>query len=166
MVATCINAQSGEQTVRLKRSLQENQAKSRVGCAYGNRVSSCFALRHSVRHSWYISRFCVGHIIANAFKDLSKSTVVTLNCMFQSLLLFYDRGFLLEESRSVSEDLVDRYLCSLLMLLNAFSFPQLLLLSAMCTRAAWHRIYFYSLNILYLKFGVLCGFLNNVILES
>lgn len=131
----CINAQSGEQTVRLKRSLQENQAKSRVGCAYGNRVS-CFALRRSIRRFWYISRFCVDHIIVNAFIDLSTSVVI-LNCMFQSLFLFYDHGFLFEESHSLNEDLVDRYLCSLLMLLNAFFFPRLLLLSAMYTRAAW-----------------------------
>lgn len=109
----CINAQSGEQIVRLKRSLQENQAKSRVGYAYGNRVSSCFALRRSLRRFCvHISRFCVGYIIVNTFKNLLKSVVTLIHDTICSSLRFYFMIADFSSKSSISEDLVDRYLWS------------------------------------------------------
>lgn len=100
-----MHSRTNKPSGRAKRSLQENQAKSRVGCAHGNRVSSCFALRCSFRRSSYIPLVFAlatsSHF--NAFKDLPKSTVVT---QLYVPFLFYDHGYFL--SHSINEDLVDR----------------------------------------------------------
>lgn len=130
-----MHSRTNKPSSRVKRSLQENQAKSRVGCAYGNRVSSCFALRRSLRRSWYMSRFCVGHIIANAFKDLPKFIAV-IQVRFYIL-----RSWLFPREISLAGWRFDRFVPLISL------FLRLLLLSAMFTRVGIAYISFYSSDV-------------------
>jgi len=136
-----MHSRTNKPSGRLKRSLQENQAKSRVGCTseiechpvlpfavhFGiSGTSLVFALTTLFRQC--IQKFI--RICSNSHDAVCFSLRFYLMIADFFLEKFYKWRF-------------DRSIFGLVMLLNAFSFPRLLLLSAtMCTRAAWRRVYF------------------------
>lgn len=76
-----MHSRANKPSGRQKRSLQENQAKAGAGCAYGNGVSPCFALRRPPHHRSLVRLVFASDRIAakHTFKDLLQLfTIVTL----------------------------------------------------------------------------------------
>lgn len=152
-----MHSRTNKPSGRLKRSLQENQAKAEAGmCA---RKWSVALFHPSSSTSPLVSllcvprRFCVPYyrqFSYRTFKDPPKCSprqceLARLSPLSPSYVFVLVLRSLFEKRQRAPFSAakiwwIDIY--GLVTLLNAFPFPWLLLLSAMRTRAAWRRVYF------------------------